>query len=65
MGGSIAGGQLLDPLLRPGLDDPIDEDVLGEVLEREDRGTEVVLRARVPQATLGRLKSRGVKVYGG
>lgn len=37
----------------------------GEVLDREDRGSEVVLRARVPAATLGRLKSRGVKVYGG
>jgi GTP-binding protein HflX len=36
-----------------------------EVLEREDRGSEIVLRARVPAATLGRLRSRGVKVYGG
>lgn len=35
-----------------------------EVLSREDLGTEVVLRARVPKSTLGRLKSRGVKVYG-
>lgn len=37
----------------------------GEVLEREDRGAEVVLRARVPAATLGRLKSRGARVYEG
>ena len=37
----------------------------GEVLEREDRGSEVVLRARVPPATLGRLKRNGAKVYGG
>lgn len=36
----------------------------GEVLEREDKGTEIVLRARLPQASLGRLKARGVKVYG-
>lgn len=35
-----------------------------EVLSREDLGTEVVLRARVPKSTLGRLRSRGVKVYG-
>jgi len=35
----------------------------GEVLEREDKGTEVRLRARVPVATLGRLRSRGVRVY--
>jgi GTP-binding protein HflX len=37
----------------------------GEVLEREDHGTEIHLRARLPNAALGRLKSRGVKVYGG
>ena len=36
----------------------------GEVLERQDEGTEVRLRARVPVATLGRLRSRGVRVYG-
>ena len=35
----------------------------GEVLEREDLGTAVRLRARVPPATLGRLRSRGVKVW--
>jgi GTPase len=34
-----------------------------EVLERIDSGTEVRLRARVPHATLGRLKTRGVRVY--
>ncbi len=37
----------------------------GEVLEREDRGSEVLLRARLPAATLGRLRARGVMVYGG
>jgi GTP-binding protein HflX len=37
----------------------------GEVLEREDRGSEIHLRARLPRATLGRLRTRGVKVYGG
>ncbi len=36
----------------------------GEVLEREDNGAEIVLRARLPASTLGRLRSRGVKVYG-
>jgi GTP-binding protein HflX len=35
-----------------------------EVLERIDSGTEVRLRARVPNATLGRLRTRGVRVYG-
>ncbi len=35
----------------------------GEVLERTDEGTEVRLRARVPVAALGRLRSRGVRVY--
>jgi GTPase len=34
-----------------------------EVLERIDSGTEVRIRARVPQATMGRLRTRGVKVY--
>ncbi len=37
----------------------------GEVLEREDRGADIHLRARLPNAALGRLRSRGVKVYGG
>jgi GTPase len=37
----------------------------GEVLEREDRDAEIFLRARLPNATLGRLKSRGVKVLEG
>ena len=37
----------------------------GEVLSREDNGAEIHLRARLPNAALGRLKSRGVKVYGG
>lgn len=36
----------------------------GEVLEREDGGAEITLRARLPASTLGRLRSRGVKVYG-
>lgn len=36
----------------------------GEVLEREDSGAEITLRARLPASTLGRLRSRGVKVYG-
>jgi GTP-binding protein HflX len=35
----------------------------GEVLEREDKGSEIRLRARVPVAALGRLRSRGVRVY--
>ncbi|HEX5727425.1 MAG TPA: hypothetical protein VFX98_18275, partial [Longimicrobiaceae bacterium] len=35
----------------------------GEVLEREDRGAEIHLRARLPAASLGRLKSRGVRVH--
>jgi GTPase len=34
-----------------------------EVLERIDSGTEVRIRARVPHATLGRLRTRGVRVY--
>jgi GTPase len=39
----------------------------GEVLERDDLGAEIHLRARLPEvyAALGRLRSRGVKVYGG
>ena len=37
----------------------------GEVLEREDRDAEIFLRVRLPNATLGRLKSRGVKVLEG
>ncbi|HEY0016411.1 MAG TPA: GTPase HflX [Longimicrobium sp.] len=37
----------------------------GEVLHREDHGAEIHLRARLPKAALGRLRSRGVKVYGG
>ncbi len=37
----------------------------GEVLDREDHGTEIHLRARLPAAALGRLRRRGVKVYGG
>ena len=37
----------------------------GEVLEREDRGAEIVLRARLSQASLGRLRSRGVTVLDG
>jgi GTPase len=37
----------------------------GEVLEREDLGAEIHLRARLPRATLGRLRGRGVKVDGG
>jgi GTPase len=37
----------------------------GEVLERDDLGAEIHLRARLPVAALGRLRSRGVKVYGG
>ena len=36
----------------------------GEVLDREDHGAEITLRARLPAAALGRLRSRGVKVYG-
>ncbi|HWK88470.1 MAG TPA: GTPase HflX [Longimicrobium sp.] len=36
----------------------------GEVLERQDNGPDIHLRARLPAATLGRLKTRGVKVYG-
>lgn len=34
----------------------------GEVLERVDDGAEIRLRARLPEATLGRLKSRGVRI---
>jgi GTP-binding protein HflX len=34
----------------------------GEVLEREDRGSEIILRARLSQAMVGRLRSRGVTV---
>jgi GTP-binding protein HflX len=34
----------------------------GEVLERTDDGAEIRLRARLPEATLGRLKSRGVTI---
>ncbi|HEX2091947.1 MAG TPA: GTPase HflX [Longimicrobiaceae bacterium] len=37
----------------------------GEVLEREDSGAEIHLRARLPAAALGRLRSRGVRIYGG
>jgi GTP-binding protein HflX len=37
----------------------------GEVLEREDRDAEIVLRVRLPQSTLGRLRSRGVRVVEG
>jgi GTPase len=37
----------------------------GEVLERQDLGAEIHLRARLPTAALGRLRSRGVKVYSG
>jgi GTP-binding protein HflX len=37
----------------------------GEVLEREDRDAEIVLRVRLPQSTLGRLRSRGVRVAEG
>ena len=35
----------------------------GEVLEREDRGEEIVLRARLSDAAVGRLRSRGVQVH--
>ncbi|HSU15239.1 GTPase HflX [Longimicrobium sp.] len=34
----------------------------GEVLEREDEGAEIRIRARLPDSTLGRLRSRGVEV---
>ena len=34
-----------------------------EVLERVDSGSEVRIRARVPHSTLGRLRTRGVRVY--
>src|SRR5215218_2973598 len=34
----------------------------GEVLERTDDGAEIRLRARLPESTLGRLKSRGVTI---
>jgi GTP-binding protein HflX len=34
----------------------------GEVLERTDDGAEIRLRARLPEATLGRLRSRGVRI---
>ncbi|MBV9772489.1 MAG: GTPase HflX [Gemmatimonadetes bacterium] len=37
----------------------------GEVLERQDNGSEINLRARLPASTLGRLRSRGVRIYGG
>ncbi|HYJ78808.1 MAG TPA: GTPase HflX, partial [Longimicrobiaceae bacterium] len=37
----------------------------GEVLEREDDGAEIRLRARLPLASVGRLRSRGVQVAGG
>ena len=37
----------------------------GEVLEREDRDAEIFLRARLPASTLGRLKSRGIRVLEG
>ena len=37
----------------------------GEVLEREDRDAEIHLRARLPNAAIGRLRSRGVEVTGG
>ncbi|HEV2736813.1 MAG TPA: GTPase HflX, partial [Longimicrobiaceae bacterium] len=36
----------------------------GEVLEREDKGAEIHLRARLSKASLGRLRTRGVKIYG-
>jgi 50S ribosomal subunit-associated GTPase HflX len=36
----------------------------GEVLEREDDGAEIRLRARLPQATMGRLRGRGVTIEG-
>ena len=36
----------------------------GEVLEREDKGAEIHLRARLSKAALGRLRTRGVKIYG-
>jgi GTP-binding protein HflX len=34
----------------------------GEVLEREDEGAEIRLRARLPEATMGRLRSKGVRM---
>jgi GTP-binding protein HflX len=34
----------------------------GEVLEREDEGSEVRLRVRLPEATMGRLRAKGVKI---
>jgi GTP-binding protein HflX len=37
----------------------------GEVLERTDDGSEIRLRARLDDASIGRLKRRGVKVYEG
>ena len=37
----------------------------GEVLEREDKDTEIVVRARLSEAALGRLRSRGVRVLEG
>jgi GTPase len=37
----------------------------GEVLERTDKGSEIRLRARLNDASLGRLRSRGVKVFEG
>jgi GTP-binding protein HflX len=36
----------------------------GEVLEREDKGAEIHIRARLSKASLGRLRTRGVKIYG-
>jgi GTP-binding protein HflX len=33
----------------------------GEVLEREDDGAEIRLRARLPESTLGRLRAKGVE----
>jgi GTP-binding protein HflX len=37
----------------------------GEVLEREDEGEEVRVRARLSDGSIARLRSRGVKVYEG
>ncbi|HET6232522.1 MAG TPA: GTPase HflX [Longimicrobiaceae bacterium] len=37
----------------------------GEVLSREDRGSEIVLRARLPASTIGRLRTRGAAIYEG
>lgn len=49
---SVAEGALLAEVYRE-----------GEVVEREDEGTSVRLRARVPAATLSRLRRRGAHVY--